>query len=309
MDFSVIIPTYNASKTIERCVNSMLNQSLIPDIAGEVIVVDDGSTDDTLDKLKTIRSNEPTLHIVEHEQNRGRAVARNSGLKQATGDMLFFLDSDMTAEPEYIQSHFQYYKVNSQITGIVNKYVRGNEVPVNKFTKYLYRKNRGAAKVGEGGNVPTHQVLIGCTSMRRTVYDQVGGFDENIVSYGGEDTEFAFRIAKQTESRFIYTQKTVLQHHHYRSLQQTRKLLYEYGRESLPYLINKYPDLAKHVGLDAVGLQVDRTYSPLRKRFLLSSVTEKIMHFFYMIFPPPLSHPFVRYLLGVDLLRGYFEGH
>ncbi|MCF7803901.1 MAG: glycosyltransferase [Candidatus Marinimicrobia bacterium] len=307
MDYSVIIPAYNASNTIRLCIRSILNQELQDSITGEIIVVDDGSTDDTREKVTGYNSSEPTLRILQHSENRGLAAARNTGLEASSGEILFFLDSDMTAEKDYIQSHLEYYESAPDISGIINKYVPGDETPRTKFTRYLYRKSRGAGQSGEGGTVPAHQILFGCTSMRRTVYEQVGGFDENLKAYGGDDTEYAFRITQQIQSQFIYTAKTELQHHHFRTLDRTRTLLYQYGKESVPYLVEKYPELSSRVGLDIVGWSADGTYSSVRKAVLLSSITEGLGRFLYTITPPPVSHIFVRYLLGVAVLRGFFE--
>lgn len=84
---SVIIPVYNASKYIDRCVSSVLNQRY-PNI--EIIVVDDGSTDDSLDKLLAYS---PSIMVLSQE-NSGACAARNYGLSKAQGDLFQFLDAD-----------------------------------------------------------------------------------------------------------------------------------------------------------------------------------------------------------------------
>ncbi|WP_157966957.1 glycosyltransferase family 2 protein [Paratractidigestivibacter faecalis] len=85
---SVIIPSYNAESYIEECVNSVLSQSL-KDF--ELIVVDDGSTDSTVNLIKTFQDNRLSLIEAPHS-NAGRA--RNLGMYKATGDYLYFLDAD-----------------------------------------------------------------------------------------------------------------------------------------------------------------------------------------------------------------------
>jgi glycosyltransferase involved in cell wall biosynthesis len=84
---SVIIPTYNRAKTIERAVNSVLAQTW-KEI--EVIVVDDGSTDETNEVLKRYGDK---LRVI-RQQNGGASAARNTGIKAATGEIISFLDSD-----------------------------------------------------------------------------------------------------------------------------------------------------------------------------------------------------------------------
>lgn len=92
---SVIIPAYNAEQYVERCLNSVLDQSLA-DL--EVIVVDDGSNDSTLEILETIAGKDSRLTVL-HQENRYAGEARNTGLSHASGKYLYFLDADDFIEP------------------------------------------------------------------------------------------------------------------------------------------------------------------------------------------------------------------
>ena len=94
---SVIIPTYNRRHVIERAVNSVLSQSMQ---RFELIVVDDGSTDDTAEFLRTIA--DPRLSVIV-QPNGGVCVARNSGLAAARCDFVTFLDSDDEAGPGWLE--------------------------------------------------------------------------------------------------------------------------------------------------------------------------------------------------------------
>lgn len=87
---SVVIPAFNRAGTIARAIDSVLRQEWRGGSI-ELIVVDDGSTDDTLSVLQNYGDR---LCIVRHEQNRGAAAARNTGVAAATGDYVAFLDSD-----------------------------------------------------------------------------------------------------------------------------------------------------------------------------------------------------------------------
>lgn len=90
MKVSVIIPVYNSSRYIEECINSVLNQTLKDT---EIIVIDDGSTDNSLDKIKTIAIGHDNITIIS-TSNMGVAHARNIGLDIASGEYIKFLDSD-----------------------------------------------------------------------------------------------------------------------------------------------------------------------------------------------------------------------
>lgn len=94
MEVSIIIPIYNVSKYIERCLRSVLDQTW-KDL--EVILVDDCTPDDSMDIVRRVLETSPRRSIVtilKHEENRGLSAARNTGIRQATGDYLYFLDSD-----------------------------------------------------------------------------------------------------------------------------------------------------------------------------------------------------------------------
>ena len=92
MRFSIIIPTYNRANLLSIALKSALNQSY--EGSYEIIVVDDGSTDNTQEILKNWQKKELKLKIIFHEKNKGPAAARNTGIKNSKGEYLLFLDSD-----------------------------------------------------------------------------------------------------------------------------------------------------------------------------------------------------------------------
>ena len=97
---SIIIPAYNAEKTLTRCVESALNQTY-PSI--EIIIVDDGSTDETGELIKGLATVHHKIRVV-RQKNRGLSGARNSGMDLAQGDLLFFLDADDYIEPNEVEA-------------------------------------------------------------------------------------------------------------------------------------------------------------------------------------------------------------
>ena len=103
MKLSIVIPIYNVSKWLERCLNSVRNQGLgVKDY--EIIAVNDGSTDDSLAVLEAFRKKEEEAGIVGNwtvinQQNKGLSAARNAGLKVAKGTYVWFVDSDDYLEP------------------------------------------------------------------------------------------------------------------------------------------------------------------------------------------------------------------
>lgn len=98
--FSVIIPAYNAEKTIARCLDSLLNQ--MKGYSAEIIVVDDGSADQTATIVQDYQSHYPEVHF-NHQRNSGVSSARNTGLELAKGDYVSFVDADDYVLDDYFQ--------------------------------------------------------------------------------------------------------------------------------------------------------------------------------------------------------------
>lgn len=106
--YSIIVPTYNRATTVENTLASCFAQSYEN---FEVVVVDDGSTDNTVDVLRRIQ--DPRLVVVTQE-NAGPAAARNHGMRTARGDYIAFLDSDDVWYPDFLQQAEDAYSVNPE---------------------------------------------------------------------------------------------------------------------------------------------------------------------------------------------------
>lgn len=98
MKFSVIIPVYNSSATIERCTNSILDGEFSD---FELILIDDGSSDNSLEICELLASRDSRI-IVIHQANQGAASARNNGIRKSRGEYLCFIDSDDTVTNDYL---------------------------------------------------------------------------------------------------------------------------------------------------------------------------------------------------------------
>lgn len=102
---SIIIPIYNTAKYLDTCLNSILKQTYQN---LEIILVDDGSTDDTSKIIDNYAKKNKRI-IVFHQKNRGQSAARNAGIKLATGDYISFIDSDDTVKPNFITELLEVY--------------------------------------------------------------------------------------------------------------------------------------------------------------------------------------------------------
>ena len=104
---SIIVPVYNVSAYIERCVSSLLCQTFTP---LEIIFIDDGSVDDSVPKIRSLiknKSKNQFLVRIIRQKNQGLSSARNAGIKIAQGDYLCFVDSDDAISPNFCQATYQ----------------------------------------------------------------------------------------------------------------------------------------------------------------------------------------------------------
>jgi len=99
MKISAIVPVYNTEKLVGRCIDSVLAQSF-PD--WELILVDDGSKDGSLEILKSYEKKDRRIKAI-HQENAGPGLARNSGIKEASGAYIVFIDSDDVIKPDYFE--------------------------------------------------------------------------------------------------------------------------------------------------------------------------------------------------------------
>lgn len=108
MKLSIVIPAYNVEQYIGNCLDSIFNQQIEKDLL-EVIVVNDGSKDGTEDIIKKYANKHSNLIYI-FQENQGQSVARNVGLKKATGDLIWYVDSDDATTENSIQTIFSFFE-------------------------------------------------------------------------------------------------------------------------------------------------------------------------------------------------------
>ncbi|MFJ9250968.1 glycosyltransferase family 2 protein [Streptomyces sp. NPDC101776] len=138
---SVVIPVYNPGKYIEDCIASLLRQSL-PDDEYEAIFVNDGSTDDTPERLDRLAAEHANMHVIHQEASGWSGKPRNAGIAAAQGEFIQFVDNDDWLGDEALERMYN-YGVENKADVIVGKMVgKGRGVP-----RELFRKNRPHATV------------------------------------------------------------------------------------------------------------------------------------------------------------------
>lgn len=134
MRASIIVPVYNGSKTLPYCLDSILNQTLKDDI--EIILINDGSTDNSLELLLSYKSKYPQQIRVITQTNKGIAQTRNRGIEESNGTYLFFIDDDDFIDKDYIQAFITAIE-DTEADMVIGGYER---IDVNN-NKILFRRD------------------------------------------------------------------------------------------------------------------------------------------------------------------------
>lgn len=305
---SVIIPAYNAETTISECLASLSEQSY-PTNSTEIIIINDASTDCTAQLLASY-ANQQGYTVITHEKNRALAAARNTGIRAAQGQILIFLDADLTVQPNFIAQHVRSHRQLADAIGVLGTTIYATGLPYDKYQRYLYEARRGARKSDAGQPLPYTAFLFNNSSVKSEVFNKIGLFDEKITAYGGEDTDMAYRIYCHYPDGFRYAPEIKAVHHHYRTFESVLRNVENFGREVVPYLIHKYPRLAELYGISFLKNTIPsiaNSGNPLKYSIgslLKSDPFRQILHFLYKICPYPLSNLIIRLSLASALLRG-----
>ncbi|MDB5098699.1 MAG: glycosyl transferase family 2 [Cyanobacteria bacterium RYN_339] len=177
--FSVVIATYNRGPILEKCLRALLTQSISSD-RFEIVVVDDGSTDDTPQLIERLKAEGGPSWQYLWQANRGRSHARNVGIEMAKGELVVFIDSDVVVVPEFLSEHDKLH------TG-KRVFVQGLAVNTDNFDDPL------STPVGPGAFSAAF-FATNNVSVARAYLKQAGGFDENFTEYGWEDLELGLRL-------------------------------------------------------------------------------------------------------------------
>jgi glycosyltransferase involved in cell wall biosynthesis len=202
MKVSVVIPTYNRIYILREALESALAQTYCD---FEILVVDDGSSDNTREIVESIKNDK--IRYIRHDHNRGCSAAYNTGIKEATGHLIAFLDSDDVWKPEYLEHQVNFLTGHPEV-GLVfcNVEVQGLETPVPSLISLMRAFPELLRTRSEAGEVviSARQMYVcllqevpikpPAVVIRRELFDRVGLFDEAWPS--GTDWDLFLRMSR-----------------------------------------------------------------------------------------------------------------
>jgi glycosyltransferase involved in cell wall biosynthesis len=188
-EISVILCTYNRATYLKNCIDSVVNQTFKE---WELLVVDDGSQDNTFEIVNAYLQQFRNIRYLKH-QNRKLAYAKNVGVQASFGKYITFIDSDDTYKPNHLESRLEFMKNNPEIDLIEGGFASEEEIFVADY--FL-----------PGKTINLRECVLGPTFFgKRKVFFELQGFQN--ISYG-EDTDFWHRADKIFKTQKVTTPET-----------------------------------------------------------------------------------------------------
>ena len=179
---SIIVPVYNNPLELRECLAALIESSCS---RSEMIVVDDGSTDDSASV-----ATEMGVAVLRLAKNAGPSAARNYGVRHAQGDIIFFVDSDVVVMPGAIDRVIKMFEDRPDVDAVFGSY------DVQPRIKGLISQYRNLLHhfVHQKGNPDASTFWAGCGAIRRSAFNEINGFDEKHFPRCIEDIELGYRL-------------------------------------------------------------------------------------------------------------------
>ena len=189
MFLSVVIPTYNRLPILRQCLTALERQQLASPIEGyEVVLVDDGSTDDTVAWLRAEAASLPHVRLIQQEHG-GPAEGRNRGVAEARGDVIVFIDSDLVVTPTFLISHARALERFWREKGNRLCFTYGAVINTANFENPTSEPHKIS-------DLSWAYFATGNVAIDRDLLERSGLFDTRFRLYGWEDLELGERLRR-----------------------------------------------------------------------------------------------------------------
>ena len=221
---SVVIPTYNNSGVIGDCLKSVAGSDY-PKEDFEVVVVDDGSRDDTRDVVGKFVEGSGNIKYI-YQENRGPAAARNAGIRNARGDFILLTDADCVVPKDWIKRMLEALKESDVVGGSLTP--ASSETLYEEFEQSRRDRLYGAQK-------KFVDLLPSCNlAFPKRIWTEVNGFDESFRYPSFEDYDYCKRI-RNKGYRILYDPSIGVVHKHSTNLKGIIRRAFVHGKESILY--------------------------------------------------------------------------
>lgn len=226
---SIVLPTYNRLGQLKRTIAALERQCYAYE-KFEVVVVSDGSTDGTDEYLRSLKT--PLCLLPVFQANCGPAIARNTGVKHARGELILFIDDDIVADPGLIAEHVRLHQHKGPDVVVLGPMLIPSD---SKLLPWVHWEQEMLVKQYDdmlaGRWEPTaRQFYTGNASIARQHIIEVGGFNPKFRR--AEDVELAYRLARKG-LQFVFAPRAVSYHYAERSFRSWLVTPYAYGRNDV----------------------------------------------------------------------------
>ncbi|MFH1375510.1 MAG: glycosyltransferase family 2 protein [Patescibacteria group bacterium] len=214
MKLSVIIPTFNRADVLRRNLNLLATQTL-PKEDFEVIVVDDGSRDETPRLLREFVDKHVLDLKVFTQNNAGQGVARNLGIERSGGEILLFLGDDMLPKPDLLERHYRFHSANlEKERSALGKVTWHPEIRVSRFMRWLTHSGVQFKfhDLSHGEQTDFWRFYTANISIKRELLGRER-FDQDFSGWGFEDAELGYRL-QEKGMELIYLPAALAEHFH-----------------------------------------------------------------------------------------------
>ena len=299
MKASVVISVYNCEDIIDKTIPKILEQNF-PVEEFEIIIINDGSTDNSHRLLKNYNHHK-NLKIINHKKNKGRCATRNSGIKQAKGNIIIFLDCDIEVDKNFVLFHVSFHE-NENIIGLLSNVVPNISKNKTKYNKFLSYKKRGAKLYGNQKSLPYKYFIFTATSVKKFALEKTGLLNEELKGYG-IDLHYSYRLYKNFPDNLFFESSIKVKQYKLKSFSTALNDFKDYGSNNLPIVLNLFPELHRDVGLSL--FKNNTLTSKILRTLIFNKLNKFLCDFLIILLPSNLCNHFIKIRLLFELADGY----
>jgi glycosyltransferase involved in cell wall biosynthesis len=225
MDFSVIVCTYNRANNLPRCLGALARQRGAENMAWEVLVVDNNSTDDTQAMVERLARELPIAVRYARETQQGLNYARNTGVRESQGSHFSYVDDDIEVSPDWLASLYRSFiandadavggRIHLDPATVLPKWIQDNETKgflgFQDFGDAPFRMD-GMRRYPYGGNMAFHRRVVERIGYFNPLLGRKGEGKKRSELFKGAETDYFHRLAASGDARIFYEPDAIVYH-------------------------------------------------------------------------------------------------
>jgi GT2 family glycosyltransferase len=220
MKISIVIPSYNGQKLLEvnlpKMIAALLYAKEIKRVSVELVVVNDGSSDETVPFMEDFVKEHKELPVIfkDNGRNLGFSPTVNNGVRAASGDIVILLNTDVTPDKDFIIPLLPYFEIDTTFgVGCMDKSVEGEKIVLRGRGVGKWKEGYMQHRLGDLDKNDSLWVSGGSGAFRRSIWNHIGGLCELYKPYYWEDNDLSYRALKAGYKVYFEKKSTVLHKH------------------------------------------------------------------------------------------------